>query len=266
MSPSEERIELAPGVYSRLPEDRVLKQWDLLAGDHLISQEYAEASTWDELPDGANIISYLGATLEGQEPCDPREEIIESDPVPSSGGYDRVVRASGSMDRGEITVAGRDAIWELYYLSFATTWDDPVSGDVSRYPNYSASVFLDVCIEDLDLTVTYGSNSATLLSEEDSGNPPVETRNAFLSDAREEVHSEIAEQYSSDIEDVVQFVEDISTDERDGETDLSTLPRSFEDHNEILPDPFQGELAESDNGSYTTPETTSDEDLVGRLT
>ncbi len=259
VSPNRERIELAPGVYSKTPEGYILKQWDL-AGDHLIPQEYAEASSYNELPDQTSMISY-------NESCTPTEAgVVDDDILPVRGGYDRVLFVRGIVDQGQATVAGRDATWELSYLSTASPWGWEDDGVAAEYPNYSSGFLLSLCIEELDRSIVHSRTGSNMqLSEEASENPDnplTEERNAFVPEAREEVHREIAEQYSADIEDVVQFVEDISTDERDGETDLSTLPRSFEDRTEILPNPFRGELADGGDGSYTVPETTSEEDIV----
>ena len=260
VSPNRERIELAPGVYSEVPEGRVLKQWDLLAGDELIPQEYAEASAYNELPDQTSMISY-------NESCTPTEAGVVDDDIQSfRGGYDRFLSVQGIVDQGQATVAGRDATWKLSYLSTASPWGWEEDAVAAEYPNYSSGFLLKLCIEELDIEISHSrtGNIVQLFEEasENPDNPPTEERNALVPEAREEVHREIGEQYSSDIEDVVQFVEDISTDERDGETDLATLPRSFADRDEILPNPFRGELADGGDSSYTVPETTSEEDIV----
>jgi hypothetical protein len=257
--------EPLPGVYIEVPEGWTLSS---SSGEYLaISSDgspatYLVPDQYRDERDGSSVgakeaVIQLSRFGSGAN-CDPQsvqvdelpssQEIIdtamqEDSDILASEGYDNPKFAYGSMDNGTVSVSGTNAKWNLSYFSSAYSW---LGSDTyaSEYPNYDNGVLLAVCIEDLDLEVTYSAD-AQLLDPENSENEvgPTMESNAFLSEAREQVHADAHERYGDNFQAFINVLESVNTGWFSGGADLEGLPASIEGYEEFLDDPFDGELA-----------------------
>lgn len=268
---SRETIEPLPGVYSKMPEG-----WAFLSssgegttisedgfGPDLAPEEYKDLDSIQEAPAPAVSMSLMSAG--GGARCEI-DEFVRGSELPKDmpdaivSGYDEITLAGSKMDGGESTVAGRPAVWTLSHGAIASPWGVPGSNIAADYPNYMGTTILSVCIEDIDLSVSYIVNSA--LFERGSEESPTAESNASVPESREEVHEEIRRVYEANVETMTQFLEDVSTDGSDGPTELDNIPTSLESYDEALADPFQGELSgetpeEPESEEMPEPDTTS---------
>jgi methionine-rich copper-binding protein CopC len=254
MLPGRERIEAVPGVYTRIPEG-----WALLSSSNvgetvpdsggayevvLVPERLKNSDSSIEAGQKAASISLSTYPCSGPIATEV-EDISPSDDMILEG-YDRNFFATGTMTSGESTVAGREATWNLNHGFFAGPWTPPGEVDVTSdgysftaadYPTYYGSVSVELCLEELDVSLLYDVGGYLGAEER-----PTEERNASVAETREEIHDDIRERYEANFGALIQVLEDLSADGGGGPTELGTIPTSIRKHDGALEDPFQGKL------------------------
>ncbi len=269
-------VELAPDIYSEVPEGWAVATSNRGGGVELVPEGYDNQSLE---PLGSSLESQEAASKEaniraGDSDCGQGPEYLPPDdssqwPTPMTAGYDTTTNTSDIMKRGEATVAGHAATWDVSYTARALPWFmQKGSTRAADYPNYLNTFNLDVCVKELDLSVSMLSSAQ--LSEyswEAPEDEPTSARNATVPEAREEVHEELRRRYEANIGAMTELLESVETTGWDGNTDLSSIPTSLDGIDEALSDPFKGQLeglasAPEEPDDYnttepTTPETTT---------
>ncbi len=264
-------------VHSEVPEGWAVATSDDEGGLQLVPEGYANEDVNDSMNSREGVeASFEEANIffiEGSNCKEDSENLAPDDssqwPTPLTSGYDTTTNTSAVMERGKATVAGHEATWGVSYMAMAGPWFiERGSSRAVDYPNYTNQLRLDVCVKDLNLSVSM--NSSAQLSEyawEDPEDEPTSARNATVPEAREEVHEELRRRYEANVGAMTELLGSVDTTGWDGSTDLSSIPTSLDGIDEELSDPFKGQLEElatapeepDDYGTTesTTPETTT---------
>jgi hypothetical protein len=259
-----EEIELARGVYSKVPEG-----WAVAAVASSTSKvawlvpegyENQDLRDFGDSPQEDDASSEEADIVAGADCIDIGETLppdsTKTAPVETETGFDKDIVSSGSLAKGEATVAGHAATWNLVYVASAMPWYSPDLATASEYPTYFTILTLHVCVEDPDWDISMNATAhLTEPSREDPDGGPTAERNASVPKARNEVHEELNRRYEANIGAMTDLLEAVDAEGlfNGGRTDLSAIPTSLDGVDAELSNPFGGPL----EGFANTPDPTS---------
>ncbi len=259
-----EEIEVAPGVYSKVPEG-----WAVAATSSSTSEvawlvpegyENQDLRDFGDSPQEDDASSEEADIVAGADCIDIGETLppdsTKTAPVETETGFDKDIVSSGSLAKGEATVAGHAATWNLVYVASAMPWYSPDLATASEYPTYFTILTLHVCVEDPDWDISMNATAhLTEPSREDPDGGPTAERNASVPKARNEVHEELNRRYEANIGAMTDLLEAVDAEGlfNGGRTDLSAIPTSLDGVDAELSNPFGGPL----EGFANTPDPTS---------
>lgn len=248
-------LYLPNGITSTMPDGWTIATEETY-GEAMV---YLIPTAYDDLSDNTIEVAKQQAIIQVREglttACEVSEpSVSEYDDSREIGGYDRTTRGDGTMAFDEAIIAGESAQAYTDYSATAWRWFYDASDfypyiTASDYPQYSTSLSLNVCSEELNLKANlfivelpFGGSE----SEEGSVEPTYDN-NATLTSTRLETRDELRERYSDNIGAFLEILENAEDDGWQNNSDLSDIRLSIEDIDENLEDPFLGELEDSSN-------------------